>query len=322
MSGTPKVRSTLRGHTDGVVALSFSPDGKTLASAGRGDLTVRLWNVASGTSRKILRGHGTGKGFPPGPYVDGVAFSPDGNTVASAAHDLTARLWDASTGRQKRVLPCQGGAGPVLFSPDGKTLLVVGQRALWDLGTDKKRATIRGVTGYHLRMAYTPDGKLLVGTVDHAPPSSSFSLWDPDTGKKTITFRGHAKAVMEITFSQDGKMAASTSMDRTVRLWDVATGKNTATFDKLPDCSYRLVFSPDGKILATASAPSLGRRTTRDGTIRLLEVSSGRVLTTLEGHTDVVPSLAFSPDGRLLASGSYDRTIKLWSLPRRWPTPK
>ena len=154
---------SLSGHEGFIHALAFSPDGKTLVSAGI-DKTVRLWDVAAGKERRTLRGQAE--------RVFRVAFSPDGKTLACGDGN-TVRLWDVATGMQRTALGGLNGVRGLAFSPDGRTLAVggiglapkfrppVGQLQLWELHTKWKARTVKGPTRAIGAVAFSPDGRLL-----------------------------------------------------------------------------------------------------------------------------------------------------------------
>jgi len=294
----PIIFSTPDGsHHDGAgMSVSFSPDGKTLAS-GFWDKTIRLWDVETGKEKSLLSGHTD--------YVWSVCFSPDGKTLASGSWDKTIRLWDVETGKEKSLLSGHTNTvNSVCFSPDGKTL-ASGSREktirLWDVETGKEKSLLSGHTDYVWSVCFSPDGKTLAsGSGDN-----TIRLWDVETGKEKSQLSGHTDAVMSVSFSPDGKTLASGSDDRTIRLWDVETGKEKSLLSGHTDYVWSVCFSPDGKTLASGS---------RDKTIRLWDVETGKEKSLLSGHTDRVWSVSFSPDGKTLASGYWNNPIRLWDV--------
>ena len=299
---TPRLDRTLTGHkgliSRGVLSVAFSPDGRLLASSGE-DRTVRLWESATGTHRRVLTGH-TGR---PGP-VHCVAFSPDGRLLASGGTDKTVRLWDPATGTQQRVLTGHsGGVSSVAFSPDGRLLASSDDGVwLWDPATGEHRRTLTGDTWMVHGVAFSPDGRLLAsGGTD-----KTVRLWDPATGIQRRVLTGHRSGVHSVAFSPDGRLLASGGTDKTVRLWDPATGSEQRILTGHSGGVHSVAFSPDGRLLASGG----------DKTVLLWDLATGEQRRTLSGHTSFVFGVAFSPDGRLLASGSGDKTVRLWDLTR------
>jgi WD40 repeat protein len=314
---------TLRGHSAPGRLVAFSPDGKTLAS-GSGDETIKLWDVASGNELLTLRGHS----YP----VNSVAFSSDGKSIASSSWG-TIKLWEAASGAQLRAVT--GGSRPltsVTFSPDGKTLAGAGSHneiEVWDVSSGTRLRLLTGHAQSVTSIAFNPDGKTLASGSDN-----EIKLWDLASGGELQTFKGNFFG-NSLTFSPDGKILARGNQSGTVKLWNVASGTelrvlNTGTIKlwDVPnqlsvlrghDCEVTSVaFSPDGKILASASGDDPISYSDRfygvPNEIMLWEVASGRELHTLTEHADEVTSVAFSPDGKTLASGSSDQTIKLWDV--------
>ncbi|WP_050514894.1 hypothetical protein [Streptomyces rimosus] len=297
---TQNLRATLTGHSARVRTAAFSPDGQTLAS-GSDDTTVRLWNVTAHNLRATLTGH-TGR-------VASVAFAPSGRTLASSSTDGTVRLHDATTHRTQAVLAAPTGvertlAGPIAFSPDGKTLATAGTGdtpvQLWDIATRKIREV---TTAPAQSLAFSPDGHTLAG----GSKDGTIRLWDPATGKAHSEFEGPTGTSAALAFSLDGRTLTSGSVEGNVQLWDLATNNVRAAFTghSLGPLAAA-TFTRRGELLVAG-----GRE---DGTVRIWDVATGKKRTTLPGHIGPVTAVAFSLDGKTLASGSADGRLQLWDI--------
>ena len=244
--------------------------------------------------------------------VRSLAFSHDGSILASSGGiDLTARLWDVRTGESLHILMEWGGwryVDAVALSPNGRWLASGNDSKvlLWDVRTGIRLETFEGHLGDVSTLAFSPDGAMLAsgGTWRDA----TIRLWDLRTAEATHALVGHRESVTSVAFSPDGLRLASGSGDDTVRMWDANTGERLRTIEGHSQWGeLRIVFLP------TVSRLRAGVGTTRCVYGMLtLATTCGQLKDTPNG----LVSVAFSPDGLTLASGSYDGTILLWDLMR------
>jgi WD40 repeat protein len=279
--------------TDTVLSVSFSPDGKTIATASA-DKTARLWNL-QGQLLQEFKGH---QG-----WVHSVSFSPDGKTIATASADKTARLWNLQGQLLQEFKGHQDSVNSVSFSPDGKTIATASDdktARLWNL-QGQLLQEFKGHQSYVRSVSFSHDGK----TIATASLDKTALLWDLQ-GKLLREFKGHQVLVWSVSFSPDGQIIATASSDGTVRLWDLQ-GKLLREFKGHQVLVWSVSFSPDGKTIATASL---------DKTVRLWDLQ-GQLLQELKGHQGAVLSVSFSPDGRSIATASADQTARLWNLQKQ-----
>ena len=236
--------------------------------------------------------------------VRSVAFSPDGQLLASGSYDFTIKIRHFHTGEQ---LPSQpkhlDSVLCVAFSADGEILASASYDAkvkLWNPESGTLLRTLHGHKSHVWAVSFSPDGKFLAS----CSADGAIKLWEPKTGKAYGTLARGKSIVQAVTFSPDSQTLASCSYDRTIKLWDLQTGQLRHSLGGNSGPVRALAFSPDGKILASGGY---------DRAIRLRDANTGEPLRSLTGHTGEVWALAFSPDGKLLASGSYDQSIKLWN---------
>jgi len=296
-----------------VVVMGLAGLGLLVAWLGLAYLGLWPWSIPQPTLRATL-----GEDDPT--ELSCLAFSPDGRMLAAgSSSDGKIKLWNVDSGQNTTTLQGQDAAvHSVVFSPDGKSLAAGvtvkgGGTAimLWDMTTGKEKVAFKGAGARSV--AFSPDGKSLAsGSIDE-----TIRVWDVASGKNTSTLK--AWGTVSVAFSPDGKLLASASIDGTVKLWDLASGNIE------PDCKWEIgpggsadsvAFSPDGKALAAGGATDMP-------SMSICGAGGGIMLWDLTTRNEKVPiragdkchdihSVAFSPDGKHLASGSCDGKVQLW----------
>jgi WD40 repeat protein len=264
--------------------VAISADGKLLATGGN-NWSVTLWALS--TMKAVANLYDQ-----PG-FTWGMAFSPDSRILATTKSDCVL-LWDVS---ERRLLGNlrghEGEVHPVVFSPDGKTLASGSEDTtvrIWDLATHQQIRNLKGHSGLVTALAFCFDGsRLLSSSADH-----TLRLWDLSTNNEPDTLRGHIDGVNAVAFSHDDKLVASAGIDCTVKLWDVSSGTNLATFTGHTSAVTAVTFCADGDMLCSCSL---------DQTIRFWNLRKRQQVASLRCPTPLA-SLALSPDGRTLVSGS------------------
>jgi WD40 repeat protein len=302
----------IHAHSNRVGTLTFSRDGKILASMQLGDGAIQLWDVATGDKLSPREGHQAG--------LASLSVASDGKTIATVGEDHTLRIWNATNGQELRRLRTSGTG--VAFSPDGKTLATTGEResadragTVWllDTSTGEKVRTFAGKIGFPYRtLAFSADGTKLLG----AGFANDSCVWHVASSKVLRQF-----GTGSLALSPDGTLLAE-PFGGTIGFWDLAD-------EHLPCRLWptragisigritSLLFSCDGKMLAVAAEVPRDQRDPRgpqDGVIRVYEVTTGDERTVLNGHRKLVTSLQFAPDGKTLVSGSEDGTVRVWDV--------
>ena len=332
-----KVLRHFPAHEEMVTSLSFAPDGKTIASSGSRDPIIRRWDVATGREVSPPPGHRSG--------ILALAISPADGTVFTGGGDRTIRQWDPATGRELGII----GSFPhqvfkLAIAPDGQTLLVgegggdstvEGYRLrLWSVSERReirRFPRVDRLASYYVEHAvFSPDGQKV---------AADLGVFDVASGKVLATFRDRKfvddltwRPFIPIFFSHDGQQVITAEAEG-ARIWDVATGQSLrwAVRSRFPVDGIGIggqmartllpaAISTDGRFLATSGSYYFNgwAKERFDPAIRIWDLATGQEVVTLEGHEQPVLVLAFSPDGRLLASYSGDwrttkgRTLQIW----------
>ena len=334
----------LRGHSDWVFGIAFSPDGSQVATASA-DGSARLWDVKTGRESMVLLGH-TG-------FVEKVAYSPDGKYVITAGYDGTARIWDVASGHDVMVL--RGHYTVVdsaVYSPDGQQILTSSDDAtarIWDASTGRELVVLRGHTGAVERAVYSPDGQQIAtgsddGTVRIWSTSSggessilrtngalryaAFSatgeqiatasedgnvrIWDRQTGQpiRLLSSPVITAPATSVAYSPDGQWIAAAYKNGIVRTWDIERGTPITTFvgyvaPQSSSSVYRTIFSPDSKHVMVVG---------NDIAAIAYDAITGRITEFFGGHSEAVRAAAYSPDGKQIATASTDDTVRIWDV--------
>ncbi|MBL7809119.1 MAG: WD40 repeat domain-containing protein [Saprospiraceae bacterium] len=290
-------------HTEKVMSVAFSPDGKHLATnTGK----IKVWNLETGVV--IFN-----TAFPDeyDSWFTCVTFSPDGKSIATGAsgdYVNKAQIWDLETGKTTLTLSVSDdGIDCLAFSPDGKRLATGSKGVfksnvvIWDLETGNSTLNLKGGMEDITSLAFSPDGKFLA-TGAGINSTNGTLLWNLQSGK--IVHKLLHTGIYGVAFSPDGKFIATASSDQSAKIWDVATGKSIFTLLGHTNLINSIAFSPDGKCVATGSW---------DYTIKIWDIDQRRSLPQI-GETKYIYGLAFSPEGKHLGVTSAGGHAKIWDL--------
>jgi WD40 repeat protein len=336
-------QGTSGGYQAIVRDFAFNPKANRIATVGIGG-EIRIWDTVAGTQVKELNNDS--------PEVWGVAFSPDGARLATGSPDGKIRLWDFETGQ--KLLTLEGSderVNKLLFSPDGHQLIGRDFSAIsfWDLDPGHEMFTQPENIAIEKVATDAAGTRLITGDDD-----GHIKIFESSTGRKLLDIPAHDAFILSVEFSPDGNFVASAGQDGSAKIWDTQSGALTAGFDGQNDVGANVGYdvvnnisynaagdrlaifgccNPSLNILDTATgkiarridleaAPEWGnydhagdRLAIRTGEkIAILDADSGELLLTLNAHNGVVTGLAFSPDGRRLATASSDGLVKLWDV--------
>ncbi|MCH8043267.1 MAG: WD40 repeat domain-containing protein [Planctomycetes bacterium] len=277
-----------------VTAVAIHPRGDVLAAAGD-DHLVRILDVKTGRLLRTLSGHSD--------WVRSVAFSPDGETLSTAGDDGRVILWTLKTGQQIDLGYAGQSVFAVCFSADGRLLASVGfarKLRIYDLQKQREVAAWSCACRDTRTVAFSEDGKRIVA----GGRNGKLRAWDVASGEIVWQESSHRRRIRQIVTSPDGKLMASIGDGSQLRVWRVEDGRLQREIKTPGPKMLSLEFLDKQRLAAGGS----------DNVVHLWDTASGRRLARLEGHTGSVAAMAYDRSTKLLVTGSYDTTIRLWKL--------
>lgn len=290
-----RVLRVLKDRIEDIRCVAFSPDSKILVSGGEDGIII-LWKMSDGSVLRKLGGYTAS--------VGAICFSPDGDLLASGGTDQTVRIWRVEDGRLLFTLKGHTGSiESVCFSPQGKTIASAGWDKtirVWDVAERRERYSIDAHSDVVTCVAFSGDGKTLASS-SH---DRTIKLWRSSDGSIMRTCRGHLSWVQNVVFSREGSFLVSLGgfMNRCPKIWDSRNGLCLQTLEEYE--ASCLALSPDSTLVAIGG-------NFYDETVKLWRISDGNQVRLGHNSFDKNP-IAFSPDGRILATGSWDGKARLW----------
>jgi WD40 repeat protein len=281
-----------------VECVAYSSNGKLIASVARNS-AVQVWDVATGMEVHTMRVYDADSHEPSESEFTSVAFSLDSQWIVSGGEDYRVRLWNATTGEQHCVM--NGHTGPVrsvTISPDGIFIVSCSDDStlrVWDLRTHSERAVMTGHTKSVCSVAFAPNGR----TVVSGSEDGTLRVWDGLTGNKLHVMHGDGSEINHVSFSPDGLVIGSGSSKGIIQLWS-ATGSVMTRQWRAKYGVQSLAFSPDSRYVLSCDGQAL---------VHVWNVTTG-----IEKHSlrDGVTCAVFSPDGKSIAMGLREGTIRVW----------
>jgi WD40 repeat protein len=299
----PHAQLTLLGHSDGLVDVAYSGDGRYVATTSQ-DKTAKLWDVQTGEPVQTFMGHKD--------VVSSVALNNDGTYIATGSWDGTVKLWNSRTGMEEKTFPQMGHLEEGIFSvffAKNETFLVAllgsGTIKIWNTELGQEEFSASSFPWYResyliTEMTCTPE----LGAIAVAYNDNAIRVFFPNAPFTELV--GHSDRISSLAFNRSATQLVSGSEDRTAIVWDIAKGSKLQTIRGHSNTVSRAKFSHDGDHLVTSST---------DGSVKVWNVSTGQQVLELTGHSNAVNAVAWSPNGKQLVTAGWDKTAKIWHIP-------
>jgi WD40 repeat protein len=295
-NAAPGVIATMKGHTEAVYSVAFTPDGKHVVS-GSGDHSLKVWDSATGKEIKSFGGSAGHQNL-----VMSVSISPDGSLLASGGTDNTAKLWDLPSSTPLRTLAKSEGASVLAVSPDG-TKLAGGDKdghvKIWNSAEGKELFQLNGHRGPVTGLAFSGNGQLLIS----CGKDKTLRFWNPANGQSLGVIGAHTTEVRGLAVSPNNNALYSAGADGSLKFWALPPVASKTLGAAHADAVTALALSSDGNSFASGSA---------DKSVRLANAANGQLIREFKGANAGVESVALSPNGALIAAGTADKRLLIW----------
>jgi len=309
-----KTLLTYKGHTGGVEAVGWSPDGTRIASADS-DGGVQVWSASNGKRQNEYHGHTS--------WVGALAWSPDSTYIATGGSDFrneknnTIQVWNAGTGQ--RLMTYTGhtrSTTGIAWSPDGTHIISAGDDGtvqVWEAQSGKRILSLTVMEpNVPILFALAPDGQHIVAGVNgkiNGKDQRLVKIYQSQTGDERLTYHDTVSGAEALSWSPDGKSIAMSQGLGRIPIWDAANGGDITNLQAVNSSVLALVWSPDGKYLASGGGST--QAVEDDNQAQVWNMASKRVMTYL-GHSRPIRALSWSPDSTRIASASWDSTVQIW----------
>jgi WD40 repeat protein len=294
----PGIVATMKGHSEAVYAVAFTPDGKHVVS-GSGDHTLKVWDSATGKEIKTFGGPAGHQNL-----VMSVSISPDGSLIAAGGTDNTAKVWDLPTANPLRALAKSEGASILAVSPDGAKLAggdKEGHVKIWNSADGKELFQIAGHRGPITGLAFSGTGQLLIS----CGKDKTLRFWNPANGQSLGVVGAHASELRGLAVSPNSNAIYTAGADGNLKFWTLPPVASKTLGAAHADAAAALALSSDGNSLICGSA---------ENSVRLVNATNDQLIREFKGAGAAVEAVALAPNGALIAAGTADKRLLIWKV--------